>query len=268
MFDLNLISNFILAGKILGVLLIMFSLYTKLFQNFGNFNKLLIKENENEKSLPYILIRGLIFIGLITLSTQLFEITDNAFSALEEEFISEYSESFYVTNLAEDPYDKNVEEKDISIWSIEYLLSMIMQYIKMITSGGVIFGYTVSIFLYMFDGIIYALFLVERFFVLGIIKLFAPLIIAFSIFEKYNNMIYDLGKAALRWYLVIIPFFIVNIFCGQIVKNMPDALSKIAGETGGEVLFRISTTLFYILIILIKFKLYKKSKEIMSEIIK
>lgn len=268
MFEITFVETFVVTAKVIGALLIVISIYSRLFKNFGRFEQLLVKEKE-ESSLPYILIRGLVLIVIISLSTEIFTLTDNVFAAIEKEFVEQHMESFDLMEFAKDPYsEEESEEEEFSIFNVEHLLSVIVSKIHKILSGSWLISGFMGMLMYMFDGIIYGLFLCERFFVLGMLKLLAPLIIAFSIFEKFRDKLYELIKVFLRWYLVIIPFFAVNIFCGMIVSNMPGAMTSIAGETGGEMLFNSARVLFYLFLIILKFKLYNRSRMLMQEIIK
>ncbi|GEM_PF-2289080 len=268
MFDIKWVGTFIVAGKILGSAIIGFSLYARIFKNFGRFEQLLVKDKE-DTSLPYTLIRGLILIGLISLSTEIFTMADKLFTAIENEFVTEYVESFDLMEFATDPYEEQREEEEteMSIFNMEKLLSIIAGKVSKVMSGSWLIGGIFSLILYLVDGIIYGIFLSERFFILGLLKLFAPIILALSIFEKFRDFLYNLAKVALRWYLVIIPFFGVNIFCSMIIRNMPEAMERIAGEAGGEILFNATRTVFYLFLIIIKFKLYTRSKNVMKEII-
>lgn len=267
MFDTTFVNTFVISGKVLGCFIIIVSLYAKIFKNFGNWDKLLVKESESH-SVPYILISGLILLALIVLSTEIFTLTDNIFASIEEEFVEQYTESFDILEYAQDPYDLESDDEEYSIFSIESLLSDIVLMFHKAISGSWLIGGLMSLIIYMFDSIIYGLFLCERFFMLGVLKLLSPLIIAFSILEKFRSMLYDLVKVLLRWYLVIIPFFFVNIFCGTIIKNMPDAMTEIAGETGGELLFDSTKIVFYLFLIIAKFKLFKASKDLLKDVIK
>ena len=266
MFDTKFVETFVISGKAIGCFMILISIYAKLFRNFGQWDKLLIKETEGH-SMPYILVSGLILLSMIVLSTQMFTLADNIFASIEKEFVEKHMESFELVEYMKDPYEQKMEEEEFSVFNIEALLTKIsIQFNKVISGSWVISG-VMSLIMYMFDSVIYGLFLCERFFVLGVIKLLSPLIMAFSIFEKFRSMLYDLAKVLLRWYLVIIPFFFVNIFCGAIVKNMPEAMTQIAGEKGGELLFNSSRAIFYLFLIIAKFKLFNASKNLLKEII-
>ncbi|SMO89551.1 hypothetical protein SAMN06265379_11252 [Saccharicrinis carchari] len=265
MFEISFVGTFVVTAKVIGALLIIISIYSRLFKNFGRFEQLLVKEKD-ESSLPYILIRGLVLIVIISLSTEIFTLTDSVFSAIEKEFVEQHTESFDMMEFIKDPYAEKQEE--IISFSITSLLSVIITKIQAVLSGKWIISGIMGMLMYMLDGIIYGLFLCERFFVLGMLKLLSPLIIAFSIFEKFRDKFYELIKVFLRWYLVIIPFFAVNIFCGMIVRNMPDAMTSMAGETGGELLFNSARAMFYLFLIILKFKLYKRSRILLQEIIK
>lgn len=267
MFDTSFAQTFVISGKIIGCFLIIISMYAKIFKNFGRWDKLLIKESEGH-SLPYTLVSGLVLIGLILISTSIFTLTDNIFASIEKEFVEKHMGNFELFEYMEDPYEKERENEEFSIFNIEALLSKIVMQVHKVLSGSWIISGVMSLLMFMLDSIVYGMFLCERFFVLGAIKLLSPLILAFSVFEKFRSMLYDLMKVLLRWYLVIIPFFFVNIFCGAIVKNMPAAMTQIAGETGGEILFNSSRAIFLLFIIIIKFKLFSTSKSILKEIIK
>ena len=70
------------------------------------------------------------------------------------------------------------------------------------------------------DFLIYPVFLAERYFFMGLIKIFVPLMIALSIFDKTKDYIYNVFKMYARYYLVIIPYAFVVVFANTLFDIM------------------------------------------------
>ena len=80
-------------------------------------------------------------------------------------------------------------EEDVSIIEVAQA-AMTLLYEALITPlyGFKIFAFIISLFLWILDLFIYPLFLAERYFLLGIMQAFFPLVISLAVFEKFRSL--------------------------------------------------------------------------------
>jgi hypothetical protein len=120
------------------------------------------------------------------------------------------------------------------------------------------------------DFLIYPVFLAERYFFMGLIKIFVPLMIALSIFDKTKDYIYNVFKMYARYYLVIIPYAFVVVFANTLFDTMTVLMTPVSSvDPGGMAISAgLMVVLALILVIVIKIKLFKVSMPFMKELIK
>jgi hypothetical protein len=120
------------------------------------------------------------------------------------------------------------------------------------------------------DFLIYPVFLAERYFFMGLIKIFVPLMIALSIFDKTKDYIYNVFKMYARYYLVIIPYAFVVVFANTLFDTMTVIMTPVSSiDPGGMAISGgLMVVLALILVIVIKIKLFKVSMPFMKELIK
>jgi len=105
------------------------------------------------------------------------------------------------------------------------------------------------------------LFLAERYFLLGILQAFFPLIISLAVFEKFRNLAYGFFKLYAAVYLLVPAFFLVNVFVNnlytEINTNFWPAL--FGTDAGGRIFGPVVELGSIGFIVFLKFKLYKKA---------
>ena len=118
-----------------------------------------------------------------------------------------------------------------------------------------------GVILWLLDLFIYPIFLAERFFLLGILQAFFPLVISMAVFEKFRNMAYHFFKLYAGVYMLVPAFFLVNVFINHLYNEMTQHFwNRLFGTDWGSAFFAplidVATIGF---IVLIKFKLYRKA---------
>ena len=86
--------------------------------------------------------------------------------------------------------------------------------------GFKIFAFIISTILWILDLFIYPLFLAERFFLLGIMQAFFPLVISLAVFEKFRSLAYTFFKLYAAVYMLVPAFFLVNVFINAIYTEI------------------------------------------------
>ncbi|MEZ7496564.1 hypothetical protein QO206_13800 [Leeuwenhoekiella aequorea] len=141
--------------------------------------------------------------------------------------------------------------------------AMALLYEALITPlfGFKIFAFITSIILWILDLFIYPLFLAERFFLLGILQAFFPLIISLAVFEKFRSLAYTFFKLYAAVYMLVPAFFLVNVFINAIYTEINDNFwVNLFGTDSGEGFFAPVIQLGSVgFIVFLKFKLYRRA---------
>jgi hypothetical protein len=104
---------------------------------------------------------------------------------------------------------------------------------------------------------------------MGLIKIFIPLMIALSIFDKMKDYIYNVFKMYARYYLVIIPYAFVVVFANTLFDIMTVIMPVSTIDPGSMAISGgLMVILALILVIVIKIKLFKVSMPFMKELIR
>lgn len=118
-----------------------------------------------------------------------------------------------------------------------------------------------SVVLWIMDLFIYPLFLAERYFILGVMQAFFPLVISMAVFEKFREMGYRFFRLYAAVYMIVPAFFLVNVFVNTLYQEVVENFwPNLFGTDFGSELFAPVIELAGIgFIVLLKFKLYKRA---------
>lgn len=124
-----------------------------------------------------------------------------------------------------------------------------------------IMAFIISVFLWLLDLFIYPLFLAERFFLLGIMRAFFPLVISLAVFEKFRDLAYTFFKLYAAVYMLVPAFFLVNIFINALYTELTtDFWVNLFGTDYGSTVFAPLVELGTVgFIVFLKFKLYRRA---------
>ncbi|MCR9228350.1 MAG: hypothetical protein NXH90_13105 [Flavobacteriaceae bacterium] len=122
-------------------------------------------------------------------------------------------------------------------------------------------AFIISVFLWLLDLFIYPLFLAERFFLLGVMRAFFPLVISLAVFEKFRSLAYSFFKLYVAVYMLVPAFFLVNIFINALYGELTDNFwMNLFGTDYGSSVFAPLVELGTIgFIVFLKFKLYRSA---------
>jgi hypothetical protein len=114
------------------------------------------------------------------------------------------------------------------------------------------------------DLMVYGLFLAERFFVLGILRILGGIALACSYHPKLTKWFWSWFAVYTAVYLLIIPYMMVQYFANQIYTKS-EALVQSYG--GGEFMGSYSPMIIVLIFVVwLKFKLFRASREIVYRI--
>lgn len=122
-------------------------------------------------------------------------------------------------------------------------------------------AWALGLFLWILDLLIYPLFLAERYFILGIMQAFFPLVISLAVFERFRDMGYRFFRIYAAVYMIVPAFFLVNVFVNGLYREITENFwPNLFGTDYGSEFFAPLIELAGIgFIIMLKFKLYKRA---------
>jgi len=124
-----------------------------------------------------------------------------------------------------------------------------------------VISFVVGLFLWVLDLFIYPLFLAERYFLLGIMQAFFPLVISLAVFEKFRSMAYNFFRLYAAVYMLVPAFFLVNVFVNNLYAEInANFWSNLLGTSSDNNIIRIIVEAGSIgFIVFLKFKLYTRA---------
>ncbi|CAM4016097.1 hypothetical protein [Gillisia hiemivivida] len=124
-----------------------------------------------------------------------------------------------------------------------------------------VISFVLGLFLWVVDLFIYPLFLAERYFLLGIMQAFFPLVISLAVFEKFRTMAYNFFRLYAGIYMLVPAFFLVNIFVNTLYSEInANFWSNLLGSSTDNSIIRIIVEAGSIaFIVFLKFKLYTRA---------
>ncbi|WP_300435896.1 hypothetical protein [Christiangramia sp.] len=124
-----------------------------------------------------------------------------------------------------------------------------------------VLSFIIGLFLWVLDLFIYPLFLAERYFLLGIMQAFFPLVISLAVFEKFRSMAYNFFRMYAAVYMLVPAFFLVNIFVNALYAEINiNFWSNLLGSSTDNGIIKIIVEAGSIaFIVFLKFKLYTRA---------
>ncbi len=256
----------VIVSKSIGALILVLSLWKSFFRSFSKSGKVFSEGDEGFS--PYTLLRMLGLLLLVGLSTQILDVFDSACAMIESEALKGFNSKpdlFTVSSFPVTPPPANES-------AIDGVLRKIGEVVNMMNpsswTGGA-YTHITQFLLKILDFLIYPVFLAERYFFMGLIKIFVPLMIALSIFDKTKDYIYNVFKMYARYYLVIIPYAFVVVFANTLFDIMTVIIPVPPVDPTSMVISGgLMVILALILVIVIKIKLFKMSMPFLKELIK
>ena len=256
----------VIVSKSIGAFILVLSLWKSFFRSFSKNGKVFSEGDEGFS--PYTLFRMLGLLLLVGFSTQILDVFDSACAMVESEAFKGFNNKpdlFTVSSFPVTPPPANES-------AIDGVLRKIGEVVNMMNpsswTGGA-YSHITQFLLKILDFLIYPVFLAERYFFMGLIKIFVPLMIALSIFDKTKDYIYNVFKMYARYYLVIIPYAFVVVFANTLFDTMTVIMPVASIDPGNMAISgMLMVILALILVIVIKIKLFKVSMPFMKELIK
>ncbi len=205
---------------------------------------------------PGELAKNFAIVILVIFSTQVLGVFDTILVAIEGQY-----RSTAPALLPLQLQDLDIEQQVGPIEAAKKAFALLYEALVTPLYGLKIIAFILGMFLWLLDLFIYPIFLAERFFILGIMQAFFPLVISLSVFEKFRTMAYTFFKLYAGVYMLVPAFFLVNVFVNNIYTEVNTHFwSNLFGNNWGTALFAPLIELATIgFIVLLKFKLYKRA---------
>tara|TARA_R110002095_G_C4221174_1_gene237051 strand:+ start:57 stop:899 length:843 start_codon:yes stop_codon:yes gene_type:complete len=205
---------------------------------------------------PTELAKNFAVVILVIFSTQVLGVFDTILVAIENQY-----RDTAPALLPLQMQDIDIEQ-DVGAWDAAKK-AMALLYEALVTPlyGLKIIAFIIGLFLWLLDLFIYPLFLAERYFLLGIMQAFFPLVISLAVFEKFRTLAYNFFKLYAGVYMLVPAFFLVNVFVNNLYTEVNNNFwSDLFGTDWGSEFFAPAIQLGSIgFIVLLKFKLYKRA---------
>jgi len=205
---------------------------------------------------PSELAKNFAVIILVIFSTQVLGVFDSILVAIE----SQYRDTAPAL-LPLQMQDIDIEQDVGALEAAKKALAMLYEALVTPLYGLKVLSFIIAMFLWLLDLFIYPLFLAERFFLLGIMQAFFPLVISLAVFEKFRTLAYNFFKLYAGVYMLVPAFFLVNVFINNLYTEInTNFWSSLFGTDWGGQTFASVIELGSIgFIVLLKFKLYRRA---------
>ncbi|GBF22173.1 hypothetical protein C21_04366 [Arenibacter sp. NBRC 103722] len=205
---------------------------------------------------PAELAKNFAVIIIVIFSTQVLGVFDSILVAVE----SQYRDTAPAL-LPLQMQEIDIEQDVGAIEAAKKAMALLYEALVTPLFGLKILAFIIGLFLWLMDLFIYPLFLAERFFLLGIMQAFFPLIISLAVLEKFRSLAYNFFKLYAGVYMLVPAFFLVNVFVNYLYTELnTNFWSSLFGTDWGNQFFAPVIQLGSIgFIVFLKFKLYRRA---------
>ncbi len=244
-------SQYTIVGmKTLAVLFFLINILKKYNEGVAN------KDGYTWGLSPGELAKNFAIILLVIFSTQILGFFDGILVAIEGQYRNT-APALLPLQLQDIPI-----EEDVGVLAAAQK-AMALLYEALVTPlyGWKILAFILSLGLWILDLFIYPLFLAERYFLLGIMQAFFPLVLSLAVFEKFRSMAYTFFRLYAAVYMLVPAFFLVNVFINAIYTELNTNfwVDLFGTDVGSDFFAPVVELGSIVFIIFLKFKLYKRA---------
>lgn len=205
---------------------------------------------------PTELAKNFAIVILVIFSTQVLSVFDTLLVSIESQY-RDTAPALLPLQLQ----DIDIEQDVGALEAAKKAMAMLYEALVTPLYGLKAISFIVAMFLWLLDLFIYPLFLAERYFLLGIMQAFFPLVISLAVFEKFRTLAYNFFKLYAGVYMLVPAFFLVNVFINHLYTEInTNFWSDLFGTDWGSSFFAPLLEFGSIgFIVLLKFKLYKRA---------
>ncbi|MBO0340189.1 hypothetical protein [Flagellimonas profundi] len=205
---------------------------------------------------PTELAKNFVIVLLVIFSTEILGVFDGILVAIEAQY-RDTAPALLPLQLQ----DVDLERDVGALEAAKKAMAMLYEALVTPLYGLKMLAFIIGTILWLLDIFIYPLFLAERYFLLGILQAFFPLVISLSVFEKFRNLAYTYFKLYAGVYMLVPAFFLVNVFVNNLYTEInTNFWGSLFGTDWGSEFFAPVIEFGSIgFIVLLKFKLYRKA---------
>ena len=205
---------------------------------------------------PGDLAKNFAVVLLVIFSTQILGFFDNILVAIENQY-RDTAPALLPLQMQEIPIEEDVSP----MGAMRKAMALLYEALATPLYGFKTFAFLISLFLWILDLFIYPLFLAERYFLLGIMQAFFPLVLSLAVFEKFRSMAYGFFRLYAAVYMLVPAFFLVNVFINALYTEInTNFWENLFGTDYGSGFFAPVVELGSIVfIVFLKFKLYRRA---------
>lgn len=205
---------------------------------------------------PSELAKNFAIVILVIFSTQVLSVFDSILVAIENQY-RDTAPALLPLQMQDIDLEQDVGVLDATKKAFALLYEALVTPLF----GLKMIAFNLSVILWLIDLFIYPLFLAERFFLLGIMQAFFPLVISLAVFEKFRSLAYNFFKLYAGVYLLVPAFFLVNVFVNNLYTEInTNFWQTLFGTDWGSNFFAPLLELGSVgFIVFLKFKLYRRA---------
>ena len=244
-------SQYTIGGmKVLAVLFFLINILKKYSEGVAE------KDGYTWGLTPAELAKNFVIVLLVIFSTQILGFFDGILVAIESQYRST-APALLPLQMQDIPLEQDVG----AIEAAKKAMALLYEALVTPLFGFKVLAFIISLFLWILDLFIYPIFLAERYFLLGNMQAFFPLVISLAVFEKFRTMAYNFFRLYAAVFMLVPAFFLVNVFINAIYTEInTNFWFNLFGTDVGSRFFAPVVELGSIgFIVFLKFKLYKRA---------
>ena len=244
-------SQYTIAGmKTLAVLFFLINILKKYNEGIAD------KDGYTWGLSPGELVKNFAVVVLVIFSTQILGFFDGVLVAIESQY-RDTAPALIPLQLQDIDLETEVGPLEVATKAMALLYDALVTPLYPVK----VISFVIGLFLWVLDLFIYPLFLAERYFLLGIMQAFFPLVISLAVFEKFRSMAYNFFRLYAAVYMLVPAFFLVNIFVNNLYAEInTNFWSTLLGTSTENNIIKIIVEAGSIaFIVFLKFKLYKRA---------
>ena len=205
---------------------------------------------------PAELIKNFTIVLLVIFSTQILGYFDSILVSIESQY-RDTAPALLPLQLQDVEIEEDVNFVEIGTKA----MNMLYEFLVTPFYPMKVVAFILALFLWIMDLFIYPLFLAERYFLLGLLQAFFPLVMSLAVFEKFREMAYRFFRLYAAVYMIVPAFFLVNVFVNLLYEEInTNFWGNLLGDGLDSGVFAPIIQLGSVgFIVFLKFKLYRRA---------
>jgi hypothetical protein len=253
----NVIFYPIIGVKVLALMLLVISYYNKYLKSMKPNN-----DGEKMPVTPYDLAFGIILVLSVIFYDRVLDILDGAFGSIENQYITDTTSRVNLNDVSDTEITKPAESKH---WT-DSIKEMATKFGEFFNDPLIIVLWIVKGIAWLFTALAYGVYLAERFFFLGLLRVFGGLALACLSIKQLEKWFWNWLGLYASIFLVIIPYFLIELFVNVVHEKYMVKFKTIDTGIGVNGSSSVLGALLIIFLASLQFKLYKRSGEILMKI--